>query len=819
MADIAVAGACGELIQSIDWRRSALGPMSGWPASLRAMVADMLHAKQPMLLFWGPELIQFYNDAFVPSFGQGKHPAAMGQAARECWQDAWPIVGAQIEAVMSRGEPAWHEDALVPIHRNGRMEEVFWTYSYSPAFDDDARIQGTLVIVTEVTGRVVSARRLEALAALGKQLAAATDDAAVFDDLAEAASGRPQDHPFVLVCERRGADSSVLRAIGIEAAGAAPAVLQALSASPEPREIELISAVAAGVWPEPVQRVFVVPLHMPERGGQLALLFGLSPRLPFDHHYRSYLQQMAEQVAAALGRIESVSASRAAERQRDELLMHAPVAAALLAGPDHVFQLANAPYQRLVGRDPTGQSFAEAFPELAGTPTRTILDRIYQTGERYTMAEQLIPLDRSGTGQREDCYFNVTLEPLRGGVGAVYGMMAIAVDITEQVRARQALEKIDADRLHVMAELERASRAKDEFLAMLGHELRNPLAPIVTALELMKQKETTTPREQAMIERQVHHVIRLVDDLLDVSKITRGKIALDRRPVDLSAVVDKAAEIASQLFVQRGHHLTLDVPGGLYVHADEGRLAQVFANLLTNAARYTPPGGDVRVGADVDGDVRAVTVRVTDTGVGMEPELRGRVFDLFVQGDRGSDRAEGGLGIGLALVKNLVALHGGSVSAHSEGPGKGSTFAVQLGLVDPPDVSPPEPSPPVLHLARASRRVLVVDDNEDAAMLLGELIRMVGHEVEIVHDPAAALQIADGFAPEIAVLDIGLPGMDGYELATRLRTVAPRCRLVALTGYGQEKDRHRTRQAGFEAHFVKPVPVDTLLRLFDAAPA
>src|SRR5690349_15145718 len=196
MADVRVAGTCGELIRSIDWRGSALGPMERWPASLRAMVANMLHARQPMLLFWGPELLQLYNDAFVPSFGHGKHPAAMGQPARECWQDAWPVVGAQIEAVMSRGEPAWHEDALVPIHRNGRMEEVFWTYSYSPAFDDDARIQGTLVIVTEVTGRVVSARRLGGLSALGVELAAATDHAAAFDGLARAVSGRPQDLPF-----------------------------------------------------------------------------------------------------------------------------------------------------------------------------------------------------------------------------------------------------------------------------------------------------------------------------------------------------------------------------------------------------------------------------------------------------------------------------------------------------------------------------------------------------------------------------------------------------------------------------------------------
>ena len=803
MAKVRLAGACGELIRSIDWRTSSLGPMEEWPASLRSMVADMLHARQPMVLFWGPDLIQLYNDAFVPSFGHGKHPTAMGQPARECWQDAWPIVGAQIEAVMSRGEPAWHEDALVPIQRNGRMEEVFWTYSYSPAFDDDARIRGTLVIVTEVTGRVVSARRLEALSALGVELTSAVDRAALLDGLVRAVSGRPQDLPFVVVCERQGGEPPLVRrAIGLDERAAAE-VTRALAAGwREPIEVELAGGISAGVWPEAVERAFVAPLPAPAHRRELALVFGLSPRLPFDSHYRSYLLQTAERLSASLSRIESESASQAAERQRDDLLMRAPVAAALMTGPTHIFQLANAAYRRLAGRDPTGLSFREAFQHPAATEYAAILDRAYRSGEPVTTAERPIELDRSGTGILEDCFFNIHLEPLRGHGGEVFGLMVMAVDVTDQVRA---------------------SRAKDEFLAMLGHELRNPLAPIVTALELMRQKETTAPREQATIERQVRHVIRLVDDLLDVSKITRGKIALDRRPVELAEVVAKGIEIASHLIEQRGHRLAVDVAPDLFVYADEARLAQVLANLLTNAARYTPPGGDIQVSAEPDPSARTVAVRVRDTGVGMEPELRERVFDLFVQGGRGFDRAEGGLGIGLALVKNLVALHGGSVTVHSAGPGTGSEFAVTLGLIDRPPADAPAPSParagPVLPATRVTRRVLLVDDNEDAAQLLGEVIRMVGHRVEIVHDPAAALRVVPGFAPEVAVLDIGLPGMDGYELAARLHTLAPGCRLVALTGYGQEKDRTRTREAGFEAHFVKPVPIDTLLRLLDASVA
>jgi signal transduction histidine kinase len=805
-AVLAAAGECGDLIRSIDWSRSALGAMESWPISLSATVADMLHTRQPMLLFWGPELIQLYNDSFVPSFGRGKHPAAMGQPARECWQDAWPVIGAQIEAVMSRGEPAWHEDALVPIIRNGRMEEVFWTYSYSPAFDDEGRIQGTLVIVTEMTGRVISARRIEALSVLGLEVSAATDHEAVFDGLERTIAGRPEDLPFVLVRERRpGLEPVVRRAIGID-----PTAAPELAGAPEPRLVEVGPGIAAGVWPEPVQQVFTAPLP-----AELWLEFGLSPRLPFDDRYRSYLLQIAEQVAAAMRRIDNAIVSRATQRQRDDLLMHAPVATALMTGPSHVFQLANPLYRRLVGRDPTGRPFAEALPELADTPLHAILDRVYRTGEPFADTERRIQLDRAGTGAVEDAYFNFNLEPLRDRDGAVYGMMVVAVDISDQVQARQAVEKLHAERLVVMKELEQASRAKDEFLAMLGHELRNPLAPIVTALELMRQKETTTPREQATIERQVQHVIRLVDDLLDVSKITRGKIDLQRRVVEVALVVAKAAEIAGHLIEQRAHHLTIEVPDDLHVDGDEGRLAQVVANLLTNAARYTPPGGQIRVVAEVDG--ADVVIRVSDSGVGIEPELLGRVFDLFLQGQRGADRAEGGLGIGLALVKNLVLLHGGAVSAHSDGPGKGSEFTIRLARAEGPAETAAVPAVPALPVARSARRVLVVDDNEDAAMLLGEFIRMCGHEVEVVHDPAAALRMVQGFVPEVAVLDIGLPGMDGYELAAQLRGITPSCRLVALTGYGHDRDRQRTQEAGFEAHFVKPVPIDTLLEFLDSA--
>ncbi len=390
--------------------------------------------------------------------------------------------------------------------------------------------------------------------------------------------------------------------------------------------------------------------------------------------------------------------------------------------------------------------------------------------------------------------------------------------------AAQAGTAIENARLYETArvarsEAEAANRAKDEFLAMLGHELRNPLAPIVTALELIKLRgNDPSSRQHEIIERQVSHLTRLVDDLLDISKITRGKVQLDKHPVQLAQIVAKAVEIASPLFEQCRHRVTV-APGetDLWIEADEVRIAQVLANLLTNAARYTNPGGEIAIVARRDGAEAVIEVR--DNGRGLSRELLPKIFDLFVQGVQGPDRALGGLGIGLALVKNLVTLHGGTVAAHSEGQDRGSELVVRLpALPASYRDNARAPEPPALHPQASPRRILLVDDNEDAATLLADILKMRGHEVEIAHDGPSALARLDRFAPEIAVLDIGLPVMDGYELATRIRQrMGVTVRLLAVTGYGQDHDRSRSRDAGFERHFVKPVDASELIAAIQAA--
>ena len=380
--------------------------------------------------------------------------------------------------------------------------------------------------------------------------------------------------------------------------------------------------------------------------------------------------------------------------------------------------------------------------------------------------------------------------------------------------ARQQAEVQNRRLAQLSEEAESASRTKDEFMAMLGHELRNPLAPILTALQLMRLRgDDGSERERIVIERQVNHLTRLVDDLLDVSRIARGKVELKAAPVEAAEVIARAIEMASPLLEQRTHTLAVEVPrAGLAMLVDEARMSQVVANLLTNAAKYTPPGGRITVTAY--SEAKDVVVRVRDTGIGMTADVLPTVFDLFVQGRQSSDRAQGGLGLGLTIVRNLVERHGGSVSARSDGPGRGSEFTVRVPGAPVPAVREPLRAPVAVTTAAdvPSARVLIVDDNEDAAEMLAHVLAARGHDIRVAHDGVEALRASAEFQPHAAFLDLGLPVMDGYELASRLRELPglQDIRLIAVTGYGQESDRRRTRAAGFQHHLVKPVDVTAI---------
>jgi signal transduction histidine kinase len=635
-----------DLVRGYPWHATALGAIDGWPASLRTSVSVVLHAVQPMFLYWGEAMVQIYNDAFVPCFGGDKHPAALGQSGPACWAEAWATIGPQIAHVQQGGEPQWYADTLVPIVRHGRLEDVYWNYSYTPVYDDGDRVGGVLVVCNDTTAQVLAERRRHALDLLGRALLASRSQADVEAAIRQCAA----DHPRDLL------DVQLLRG---EASATA------------------VSDPAAGV--------IVVQGAELQLCAELALAFHVSPYLPVDGACREFLEQFTASVCATLSRLEA---------------------------------------------------------------------------------------DR-----------------------------ALALAMEESMRLHDDLDS--------------SSRIKDEFLAMLGHELRNPLAPIVTALKLMKLRHngsSDTLHEQEVIQRQVDHLVRLVDDLLDVSRIASGKVELRKETVALADVLNRAIEMAAPLIEQKHHRLLVDVPTVRW-HGDPARLAQVVSNLLSNAARYTPPGGHITLATRVR--ERCLQILVTDDGNGIATTLLPHIFDLFVQGSRKLDRAKGGLGIGLALVRNLVQMHGGTVQAYSGGEGRGSTFTITLpdSVVDglAPALQPDLQAAPAVAEAggqdSVGTRVLVVDDNQDAADSLADLLGALGYQASVAYDPAQAIAAATAAMPQVAILDIGLPGMDGFELAGCLRALpeGAALTLIALSGYGQENDKSRSRAAGFSAHLVKPV--------------
>ena len=415
---------------------------------------------------------------------------------------------------------------------------------------------------------------------------------------------------------------------------------------------------------------------------------------------------------------------------------------------------------------------------------------------------------RTGSEEFEYRYVHPTRGQrwIHSKVGAVpYGegarVFGIHLDVTERRLAEQALQEVN--------------QRKDEFLAMLAHELRNPLAPIRNAAQILRMHgkgNTKLEWARSVIERQSRHLTRLVDDLLDVSRIVRGQISLEKGPIDLSDVVRNALETSRPLMRERKHQLTVTLAGEpLPLDADLTRLSQVIANLLINAAKYTPEGGHIWLEADrVDNDV---VLRVRDTGMGISSSLLPHIFELFTQGARTLDRAQGGLGIGLTLVKRIVDMHGGRVEAHSAGEGEGSEFIVRLPLLVSRMAAGSQPQPSSAAKGGESQlRVLVVDDNVDAAESIAMLLSLEGYDVRSVHAAHEALEAAQTFLPHLVLLDIGLPDMDGYEVARRLRSQQrlESMRVVAITGYGQQADRDRARAAGFDEHLVKPVDPDAL---------
>jgi PAS domain S-box-containing protein len=944
-------------MRSHDWTTSPLGAPGTWPSSLRTAVGIMLSSSFPMFLAWGPELTFLFNDAYAPILGK-KQADALGKPFAELWSDIWSDISPLVQTALS-GESIYADNLLLQMERNGFPEETYFTFSYSPVHDESGKVAGMFCACTETTQQILGERRQRFQLEMADQLRGLSEPDEIIT-LASALLGRHLQLTRVLYAEL-DLTRQVLRVDSEWSDGSVESIAGASYPLPllgeamvegvlrggpfwvtDVRTDSRTSAQAAAYSRLAARSLLAVPLRASTRAQRLLVLTQSAPRRWRDGDV-ALAEDIAERIWSAVERSHAEASRRLAEAALSRqlaaegdrlrgLFEQAPGFMAVLRGPQHVFELANAAFLHLVGRrNVLGKTVAEALPELAAQGFFNLLDQVHASGRPFFGREVLLVLQPAPDAAPSERYVDFIYQPVLEVDGSVSGIFIEGYDVTDRrlaadamrdseerlreglqagrmvvwdwdlasnqvsysfnamdvfghgpadappnwgavhpddlplatATAQKAIEARDAyeatlrmvrpdngetiwveargkvlcdaagkpvlmrgisiditERKKAEEALRSADRRKDEFLAMLAHELRNPLAPISTAAALLKLTQASEPRiarTSEIISRQVEHMTSLIDDLLDVSRVTRGLVTLEKDIVLLDQVVASTIEQVRPLVEARRHHLDVDIaPGIPPLLGDRIRLVQVCTNLLNNAAKYTPPGGELLLRAKVEDGALKLLVR--DNGIGISPDLLPQVFDLFTQGERSPDRAQGGLGLGLALVKSLVELHGGSVGAQSEGIGRGSTFTVSLPLPALRDdlaflhgaTLPGEPVAPGARL-----QLMLVDDNVDAANTLAMLLEMQGYHVSVAYRAEDALARVERDAPNIFLLDIGLPDMDGYELARRLRAL-PATRqavLIALTGYGQAQDRERSERAGFDHHLVKPVEIERLSAL------
>ena len=862
---LARGGEMASLTRSYDWSSSSLGPAEHWPEILKTTVRLVLTSHHPMFIWWGPDLIQFYNDAYSQTMGPERHPSALGQPGRECWGEIWDIIGPQIMSVMAGGEATWHVDQLVPVTRHGKREDVWWTYGYSPIADTKG-VHGVLVICNDVTEEHKSKQELhrlneELLVQINNCQRLEADQAFQLDLLDKLSQINEPGEIASVVFELLGRQLGLARIsfsnidepesghFIVEYSWSLPGVdsLQGLHGSIVDYSPEILNDLQQGrlmnitdtrsdertvdgayASLEPLA-VLGVPIR---RNGILVAC--LSTHRTVLHEWSlneiNLFKEVAERIFTAIERrkieaFRAVSREKLYERQKEEsqrlnaLFQQAPSFMAVLRGTDHVYEMVNTSILQLLGdREYVGLPVRQAVPELVSQGYIELLDNVYKTGEPFLGYGMPVNVFRSKHTEQEERFVNFILQPIVEFDGSISGIFVEGSDVTEQYLIDLELKRVNEQLAEKIHDLELADKRKNEFLAMLAHELRNPLSPISAASEMLRLGRLDpqgVQRTSEIISRQIKHMTGLIDDLMDVSRVTRGLVALEATKLNLQHMLLEAVEQLRPLVEHRRHQLAIEIStDSIFVYGDKKRLIQSVANLLNNAAKYTPDGGHIQLSLKIKNNMVGIIVK--DDGIGMDAVTARDAFQLFTQAERSADRTQGGLGIGLALVKSLIELHDGEVKGHSDGLGKGSEFSIWLPIVEESNSFNDFKSTST-HASSKLLRIMVVDDNVDAAQMLAMYLEAMGHSVAFKHSATEALTLSLQQPFDVFLLDIGLPEIDGYDLARMLRSqsVTANAGLIAITGYGQDRDREKAKEAGFDHHLLKPVDIPQLLTLLD----
>ncbi|MCA1248601.1 GAF domain-containing protein [Massilia sp. MS-15] len=854
-----------------------------WAEGMQAIADLIVGAHFPMAIAWGPELRLFYNEAYADLLGD-KHPAALGEPYPQVRPELWPRLQPHVAQVLA-GHTVHLEDVLTDLRRNGKHERRYFSVSITPVRHGGA-IVGVYFVLSDTTSRVLAEHRhafhlklsdtLRGLVDAVRTMEAASRLTGEYLGVGRVGYGEIDAAGRSVSMHRDWTDGSIASLAGESRAldSFGPAIIAQLRLGRTVRLDDIgadtrAAPYAAGYASIGARAMLIVPLL---EEGRLAAIFYLHEQQP--RHWGDHEVALAEDVARHT--CEAVRRARVEESLRDEkrvlemvnrsgqaLASTLDLDTLLQAITDAATELAGARVGAFFYRVQDGQGARPQAYTLSGTAPAELARfasllgpglgseapvrceditcdprHAAQAGAAGVRSYLALPVvSRSGAvlgglcfGHCEPGVFTERTERILAGVAA---QAAVAIDNARlyEVAQKSALERdalLQSERA-ARVQAERLSHTKDDFLAMLAHELRNPLAPISSSASLLSMQFRDEPRirqASTIISRQVRHMSRLIDDLLDVSRVTRGLVKLKLGVVDFRDVVVGALDQARPLLDEKEQQVALALPPvPVCVRGDHTRLVQSVANILNNAAKYTQKGG--RIALELGMDAGSMRLTVSDNGSGMPPELLPNVFDLFTQGARTLARSQGGLGLGLTLVKRLVELHGGEVGAHSEGVGLGSRFTLALpcvetapGSAEADDAAPGTAGVPETALARPLRLVLV-DDNADAADSLCTLLDVQGYHSAVEYDARSALRRARAERPDAMLVDIGLPDIDGYHLAEQLRAMPETSHtvLVAITGYGQASDRERALAAGFAHHLVKPVDMTALVRVLEAVGA
>ncbi|HET7620949.1 MAG TPA: ATP-binding protein [Gemmatimonadaceae bacterium] len=677
------------LCRAFDWASTPLGRVEQWSRSLRTTVTTLLASGSPMFLWWGPELIQIYNDAYRPSLGEGgRHPRALGMRGRDFWTDTWEVIGPQIAQVMRGGDAIRHEDSYIPIERNGQIDDAWWTYSYSPVLDDDGSIGGTLVVCQETTNRILAERERERLlanavraehalsetAARYRALLGSIDEGFCVVEVLFDEQERAVDYRFVEI------NPAFAQQTGLE--GAAGRRMRELAPSHEEHWFEIYGRVA--LTGEPVR--FEAPADSLHRWFDV---YALRVGRPEERKVAILFTDVTEAKAAERERERLLRALEVERARLSEVFRRAPSFIVTMRGPELRYEFVNEAYYQLIGdRDVIGKPLLEAIPEIGAQQFEEILDQVRKTGEPWVGRETPVQLQRTPGAPLETRYLDVVFQALAEANGTRSGVVAHGHDVTEQVLARREVERLlveseqaRADAEAARAEAETANRAKSEFLAIMSHELRTPLNAIAGYTQLMelgiRGPVTAQQREDLnRIQSSQRHLQGLINEVLNYAKLESGSVHYDLHDIAAHDALRAAEALVEPQARGSGLRLIVaDCPPELRMRADTEKLRQVLVNLLSNAVKFTRPGGEIRMWCEAMGD--EVSIRVSDTGMGIPADKLDAIFDPFIQVHADFTRQNEGTGLGLAISRDLARGMGGDLTVEST-QGEGSTFTLTL---------------------------------------------------------------------------------------------------------------------------------------------